>query len=122
MLIDIQHADHIYVVCGTTDMRKSIEGCMGIVSEVYHLDPFSSSLFLFCNKKKTTMKALHFDVNGFELLTKKLMDGKFQWPKNQEEAKSITKQELRWLLEGLSIEQKKSIQEIRKKNHLISFF
>lgn len=115
MLIDIQHIDHIYVVCGRTDMRKSVEGCMGIVSEVYHLDPFSSSLFLFCNKKRTTMKALHFDVNGFELLTKKLMDGKFQWPKTQEEAKLITKQELRWLLEGLSIEQKKAFKKSEKK-------
>lgn len=114
MLIDVDKADHIYVVCGPTDMRKSIEGCMGIVSEVYHLDPFSDSLFLFCNKKKTTLKVLHFDVNGFELLTKKLLDGKFQWPKTQDEAKIITRQELRWLLEGLSIEQKKAFKKVDK--------
>lgn len=115
MLIDVNHTDHIYVICGPTDMRKSIEGCMGIVSEAYHLDPFSSSLFLFCNKKKTTLKVLHFDVNGFELLTKKLLEGKFQWPKNQEEARLITKQELRWLLEGLSLEQTKAFKKVGKK-------
>lgn len=56
MLIDIENVDHIYVVCGSTDMRKSIEGCMWIVSESYHLDPFSNSVFIFCNKKKTTIK------------------------------------------------------------------
>lgn len=112
MLIDIKDGDHIYVVCGPTDMRKSIEGCMGIVSEIYHLDPFSNSLFLFCNKKKTTLKVLHYDVNGFELLTKKLLDGKFQWPRSEDEARIISKQELRWLLEGLSIEQKKAFRKV----------
>ena len=115
MLIDTGSVNHIYIVCGTTDMRKSVEGCMGIVSEIYHLDPFSISLFLFCNKRRTTMKVLHFDVNRFELLTKKLLDGKFQWPKTQEEVRCINRQQLRWLLEGLSLEQKKAFRKVEKK-------
>ena len=28
---------------------------------------------------------------------------KFQWPRNQEEMKNITKQQLNWLLSGLKI-------------------
>ena len=42
---------------------------------------------------------------------KKLLDGmKFQWPRNTEEVKEITGQQLEWLLEGLEIEQKKAIK------------
>ena len=33
---------------------------------------------------------------------------KFQWPRNTEEVKEITGQQLEWLLEGLEIEQKKA--------------
>ena len=31
---------------------------------------------------------------------------KFQWPRNKDEVKEITKQQLEWLLDGLEIEQK----------------
>lgn len=32
---------------------------------------------------------------------------KFQWPRNKDEVKEITGQQLEWLLDGLEIEQKK---------------
>ena len=103
-MIDINDIKHFYIICGATDFRKEIEGCVQIVSQINSLDPFPESIFLFCNKRKDALKVLHFDLNGFELLTKKLLESKYQWPKSKEETMSITKQELRWLLEGLSIE------------------
>ena len=115
MLIDINDIRHFYIICGATDFRKGIEGCVQIVSQIDGLDPFSESIFLFCNKRKDALKVLHFDLNGFELLTKKLLESKYQWPKSKEEAMSITKQELRWLLEGLSIEQKRAFKETSKR-------
>lgn len=115
MLIDIEHVEHFYIICGSTDFRKGIEGCVRIISQMEELDPFSESVFLFCNRKKDAIKVLHFDLNGFELLTKKLLESKYQWPKSKEEAMSITKQELRWLLEGLSIEQKRAFKETSKR-------
>lgn len=36
---------------------------------------------------------------------------KFQWPKSQEEVRTITKRQLEWLSEGLQIEQKKAHKE-----------
>lgn len=103
-----QGAEHIFLACGATDFRKQIEGLASLVSLKYHLDPYSPvCVFLFCNKKRNCIKALRFEADGFLLATKKLLpDMRFQWPKTPEEVQDITPQQVRWLLEGLSIEQK----------------
>ncbi|MBQ1536859.1 MAG: IS66 family insertion sequence element accessory protein TnpB [Ruminococcus sp.] len=44
------------------------------------------------------------------LLYKRLENGKNKWPRDSVEAIQITRQEFRWLLEGLSIEQKTAIK------------
>ncbi|MDE6785358.1 MAG: transposase [Ruminococcus sp.] len=41
-------------------------------------------------------------------------NGKFQWPRNETEARLLTPQQTRWLLEGLNIEQPKAIREGKK--------
>ncbi len=51
MLGDISKAEHIYIVCGYTDMRKAIDGLAAIVQQNFKLDVFSGSLFLFCGKR-----------------------------------------------------------------------
>ena len=110
MIGDISQAKNIYIVCGYTDMRKSIDGLSAIVQKNFKLDVFSGSLFLFCGKRCDRIKALLWEEDGFVLLYKRLENGKYKWPRNSEEAKLITKQEFRWLMEGLSIEQKTAIR------------
>ena len=51
MLGDITVVENIYIACGYTDMRKSIDGLAIIVQEQFQLDPFSKSFFLFCGKR-----------------------------------------------------------------------
>ena len=53
-----------------------------------------------------------FDQIGI-LLYKRLENGKYKWPRDSDEARQITKQEFRWLMEGLSIEQKTAIRHAR---------
>ncbi|WP_081358593.1 IS66 family insertion sequence element accessory protein TnpB, partial [Neomoorella thermoacetica] len=40
--------DRVYLACGATDLRKSIDGLAVLVKEGFELDPFSSCLFVFC--------------------------------------------------------------------------
>lgn len=108
MLNDFTAAEHIYVACGHTDMRKSIDGLAACVKQRFQLDPFSNSLFLFCGHHKDRIKALWWDQNGFVLLYKRLESGKFQWPGDADDARDITPQQLRWLMEGLNINQPKA--------------
>ena len=109
MLGNISVAENIYIACGYTDMRKSIDGLAAIVQEQFHLDPFSNTLFLFCGKHRNKMKALLWEGDGFVLLYKRLENGSFKWPRNETEVQAITWQQFRWLMEGLQIEQKQSI-------------
>ena len=74
----------------------------------FHLDPFQSALFLFCGRRKDRLKGLYWEGDGFVLLYKRLESGSFQWPRNGEEARQLTAQQYRWLMEGLSVEQPKA--------------
>ncbi|MDD6250169.1 MAG: IS66 family insertion sequence element accessory protein TnpB [Bacillales bacterium] len=113
-------AEHIYIACGFTDFRKQIKSLSALVSLKFNLDPYTSKcIFIFCNKRKNSIKVLRWDNDGFILLTKKLVDKmKFQWPKDPEGVKDISVQELRWLLEGLSLEQPKAHKKIKVNNEV----
>lgn len=118
MLGDISRAEKIYLGCGYTDMRKAINGLAAIVQQNFKLDPFSNSLFLFCGRNCSRLKALYWEGDGFVLLYKRLENGRFQWPRSQEEVRQISDQELRWLLEGLSIDQPKAVKKLKPKSAL----
>lgn len=110
MLGDITAARQIYIACGYTDMRKSIDGLAALVQEQFQMDPFAPSLYIFCGRKADRIKALLWEGDGFILLYKRLENGTFQWPRSEEELKPITWQQFRWLMEGLKAEQKKAIK------------
>ena len=44
---------------------------------------------------------------------KRLEDGKFQWPKDEEEARRITQEQFEWLMRGHTVE--RSIREAKPK-------
>ena len=114
MLGDIAVAENIYIACGYTDMRKSIDGLATVVQQQFHLDPFSKSLFLFCGKRRDRIKVLFWEGDGFVLLYKRLENGSFKWPRTKEEVKPISWQQFRWLMDGLEIEQKSVILPAQK--------
>ena len=51
MLVNWTAPDHVYLVCGKTDLRKGIDGLAMIVAENYGLDIYDNSLFLFCGTR-----------------------------------------------------------------------
>ena len=112
MLGDISKAEHIYIACGYTDMRKSIDGLAAIVQQNFKLDPFSNSLFLFCGKRTDRIKGLLWEGDGFLLLYKRLYSGAFQWPRSADEAKEISPDQYQMLMQGLEIIAKRPIEQI----------
>ena len=109
MLGDIRIAKEIYIACGYTDMRKSIDGLAALVQERFNMDPFAPALYIFCGRKCDRIKLLLWEGDGFLLMYKRLENGKFQWPRSEEELRPISWQQFRWLMEGLKVEQKRLI-------------
>ena len=111
MLGSLSGVSKIYVITGRTDMRKSYDGLMAIIRDTYELDPYANAVYLFCGRDSRKIKALYIDKTGFVLMQKRLDgSGRFQWPRNASEARLLTRQEFRWLMEGLSIDQPKAIR------------
>ena len=105
----------VYLARGATDMRKSVDGLASIVSYSFSLDPRSPSLFVFCNRGRNRLKILYWETNGFWLLYRRLDAGRFCWPPAQglgqgmgTEPLQIDNRQLRWLLDGLDLNQIKA--------------
>jgi transposase len=96
----------IYLALGITDMRKSINGLSILVESHLELDPFSGHLFIFCNRRRTILKKLYWDRNGFCIWQKRLEKEYFKWPKTSGETLMIDERELIWLMDRLEMEQK----------------
>lgn len=109
MLNDFTGGDRIYIACGYTDLRREIDGLAAIIQQLFELDPFTNLLFLFCGRRRDRIKALYWEGNSFVLLYKRLESGgSFQWPRSESEARAVTPQQYRWLMEGLSVDQPKA--------------
>ena len=116
MIGDLSGVKKIYLITGYTDCRKSIEGLMGLVRDVYDLDPYANAAFFYCRRRADRIKVLHFETTGMTLLYHRLDAGRFRWPRTKSEALELTRQQLRWLLEGLEIEQKSSISKAARRD------
>ncbi|EKO61781.1 IS66 family element, Orf2 protein [Leptospira kirschneri str. H2] len=91
----------VYLRPGATDLRKSINTLSVIVESNMKKDPYSESLYLFCNKKKDKLKMLYWDKSGFCLWQKRLEESKFPWPNTEEEVNEIPVEKFHWLLNGI---------------------
>ena len=111
MLADISMVDAIYIVCGYTDMRKSIDGLCAIIQNEFNMNVSSNAIYLFCGRKRDRIKAILQEPDGIVLIYKRLsVEGSFKWPRSKSEVRSLTWREFDWLMSGLDIEQPKAIK------------
>ena len=115
-MLNIDKINMVYLACGVTDLRKSIDGLSILVQSTFNLNPFEQALFVFCNRNMDKLKILHFD-NGFWLYYYRLENGRFKWPMTKEEALQIDIKEFEWLLKGYEVRVSSKFKPIREKNH-----
>jgi len=78
-MIQITPHMRIFLYSGSVDFRKGIDGLVGVCRQLLEKDPFSGSMFVFRNKRRTTLKILMYDGQGFWLFIKRLSRGRFKW-------------------------------------------
>ena len=100
MTIDLSKV-RIYLRPGYTDLRKAANGLSAIVQDGMKEDPFSGSVYLFCNRDRKLLKAVYWDKNGFWLSQKRLEKEKYPWPDTIEAVRELSVEELKMLLAGI---------------------
>jgi transposase len=69
-----------YIYLDNTDMRKGFDSLSGIVSSQMNFNPLSSDVYIFINRRRTQMKLLHWEGDGFSLYYKRLERGTYELP------------------------------------------
>jgi transposase len=71
----------ILVATQPADFRCGIDGLARVCREHLRENPFSGCLFVFANRRRTSIKALAYDGQGYWLMQKRLSAGRFFfWP------------------------------------------
>ena len=71
MILDLSKT-RIFIRPGYTDMRKASKGLTLIIQDEMEQDPFSGSVYVFCNRARKLLKAVYWDSTGFWLCQKRL--------------------------------------------------
>ena len=100
MTLDLSRVK-IYIRPGSTDLRKAVNGLTVMIQESMQHDPFTGSVYLFCNRERKLIKVIWWDKTGFWLCQKRLEKAKFPWPENSEAIEELTREQLSMLLSGI---------------------
>jgi transposase len=94
----------VFIHKNPVDMRRGINGLCEIVHAANMGDITGKNLFVFCGKRRDSIKVLYFDRSGFFLWQKRLETDKFPWPKKHAvEIVTLSPQQFTWLLEGFDV-------------------
>ncbi|MCX4030124.1 IS66 family insertion sequence element accessory protein TnpB [Endozoicomonas sp. SM1973] len=102
-MIPLTTSTHILLATQPADFRKGIDGFVALCKQSLEQEPRTGVVFVFINRSKTMIRALHYDGTGFWLMTKRLSQGRFQgWPTNGVLTQAIAAKQLIVLLRGQS--------------------
>ena len=104
----LEDGKNVYLACGATDLRKNIDALSALVQSNFNLDPYSDTLFVFCNRRRDIIKILEWDGDGFWLHMKKIEQGRFNWPDSvgQTATMDLTRRELETLISSTRLRSK----------------
>jgi transposase len=96
----------VFVAVEACDMRKGFNSLAALVNERLGEDLRNGALFVFSNRRHTRIKIICWDGTGIWLLTKRLEQGTFSWPRNLEPGTAklnLTPQALAMLTDGVDL-------------------
>ena len=80
-MIQVTQQMRVMVAVEPIDFRAGIDGIARICKQELQTDPFGGWLFVFRNRRRTAIRVLSYDGQGFWLCQKRLSSGKFRyWP------------------------------------------
>jgi len=83
------------------DFRKGMDGLAALVKEELKSDPFTGVIWVFRAKRADRLKLVFRDGSGLVLVSKRLDDGKFRWPRIVDGVMRLSPAQFTTLVEGL---------------------
>jgi transposase len=104
----------VLVAVEPVDFRRGIDGLAGYCRKILDEDPMSGTLFVFRNRRRTGVRILVYDGQGFWLAYKRLSSGKFRaWPAAVNATKPIRAHQLHVLTSAGDIESTRAAEPWR---------
>ena len=98
-MIQITPQMRVLVAVEAADFRRGIDGLAQLCRVVLQADPFAGTVIVFRNRRRTAIKLLVYDGQGFWLCHKRLSKGTFRWwPSSAESAAALQAHELQVLI------------------------
>jgi len=100
-MLALTAAVRIFLYRHHADMRKGADGLSGLVIGEMKADPLSGAVFVFCNRRRTMLKLLYWDRDGYAVWMKRLERGRFRLPPEGVADGEIDRATLSMMLEGV---------------------
>jgi len=97
-VIQVTAQMRILLAVDPVDFRSGIDRLCSVCRTRLGSDPLSGALFVFTNRRRTAIRVLVYDGQGFWLCHKRLSQGKFSWWPKGEVLSSLAAHELQLLL------------------------
>lgn len=104
-MLHLSPSCNYYLYTGNADMRKSFDGLCGIIKTQMALNALGGSVFIFMNRRRTQVKLLLWEGDGFSIYYKRLEKGTFELPATADQITTavLDARELQFILQGISL-------------------
>jgi transposase len=94
----------VFVATERVDGRKGIDGLSVLVRSQFAEDPLSGTMYVFFSRRADRVRVLHWDRDGYVLITKRLERGSYRIPWTVEQRRVVVEAaELLLVLEGIDV-------------------
>jgi transposase len=109
MMIHISDQSRYLLYSGETDMRKSFHGLSALVKYHMKCDVLNGDVYVFISRRRSSIKLLRFEGDGFAIFYKHLEKGTFEMPRNSLPSHSmlISDSDLLFILKGVVLKRVK---------------
>jgi len=100
-MLTLSNAVKIYYCPTPVNLHRSFDGLPGLVRQILSHDPLDGCLYLFFNRRLTTVKILCWEGDGYSIWSKRLERGRFNLPRKLNGDVMLEPRELQGILAGI---------------------
>ena len=98
-MLQLSAQSRVFLAVEPADFRRGIDGLAALCRQRLGADPMDGAIFVFRNRRGTSLKLLQYDGQGFWLCQKRLSEGRLKWwPTSAQASERLSARELQILL------------------------